>query len=639
MQELPDIIMSASGWRKVFAESGKEDDGLPCIGKKNTIIAMLAAEIFADYIIKISNKASPSVVCGTDTRPTGSAVIDAVLKIFLAKGIVPHYAGVIAAPEIMAYSTRFDGFMYVSASHNPIGHNGLKFGLKDGGVLAGEENLKLANEFLKKWHEKNTEDRLKATANTALPSELDWVYANAPSVKNKSAAYYHDFMMRVISDSDDPAVQKNVFSIMRSKALKKKIAVVCDMNGSSRSLSVDEEFFKECGMDFYKINAAPGQIVHGIIPEGENLLFCAAEMERLKDKEKLPLLGYMPDCDGDRGNIVYWDRRSASAKTLEAQEVFALAVLSELAYGAWKNKGKKDYKPAVVVNCATSMRIDRIAEVFGAEIFRAEVGEANAVNLARKKRLEGYTVRIFGEGTNGGNITHPEAVRDPLNTVFALVRLLVMHPGNSKQPDLFKMWCKLTGQEDLYSPGDITITDIINTLPKYKTTNTFDKRAIMHIKTKDHGILKKRFQKEFEKSWVTMSPILKKKYGIVSYTAAATNGTVETQNIKDFSVSGNGGLKILFYGKENDAAENGGIAGIESGTLRMLQGRNKNGNALAFMWMRGSGTESVFRVLCDVKCKTHAKSQSEDLNSDTSDMEEDLLNWERSLIEIADKYK
>jgi phosphoglucomutase len=61
----------------------------------------------------------------------------------------------------------------------------------------------------------------------------------------------------------------------------------------------------------------------------------------------------------------------------------------------------------------------------------------------------------------------------------------------------------------------------------------------------------------------------------VSYTALATQGTREIEGITDYGVSGTGGLKIRFEGRD--------------------------GKPLAFMWMRGSGTEPVFRVLCDVK--------------------------------------
>ena len=138
----------------------------------------------------------------------------------------------------------------------------------------------------------------------------------------------------------------------------------------------------------------------------------------------------MPDNDGDRGNIVYINDRTGCAEILEAQEVFALSVLSELEFmkqtaaAAQGASAAPGAKLAVAVNGPTSMRIERIAEAYGVEVFRAEVGEANVVNLAAEKRAEGFEVRILGEGSNGGNITHPATVRDPLNTIFALIKLI-----------------------------------------------------------------------------------------------------------------------------------------------------------------------------------------------------------------------
>ena len=45
--------------------------------------------------------------------------------------------------EIMAYAKKLDGFIYISASHNPVGHNGIKFGTNNGGVLEAKENAQI----------------------------------------------------------------------------------------------------------------------------------------------------------------------------------------------------------------------------------------------------------------------------------------------------------------------------------------------------------------------------------------------------------------------------------------------------------------------------------------------------------------
>lgn len=144
------------------------------------------------------------------------------------------------------------------------------------------------------------------------------------------------------------------------------------------------------------------------------------------------------------------------------------------------------------------MRTDEICAAFGACVFRAEVGEANVVNLAREKREEGYSVRILGEGSNGGNITYPSSVRDPLATIFAIIKLLAIrdsleHDGTIR-PGLFHLWCIKSGQENKYKP-DFTLSDILASLPAYTTTGVSESRAVLHVKTEDKGKLKLRFQK------------------------------------------------------------------------------------------------------------------------------------------------
>ena len=108
-------------------------------------------------------------------------------------------------------------------------------------------------------------------------------------------------------------------------------------------------------------------------------------------------------------------------------EVFAVSVLAELCFMDMLYGKDKNYKAAIVVNGPTSLRIQEIANIFNAKVFYAEVGEANVVNLAKKVSEEGYTVRICGEGSNGGNITLPSSVRDPLATLFAIVTAIM--PG------------------------------------------------------------------------------------------------------------------------------------------------------------------------------------------------------------------
>lgn len=619
------MITSASGWRKVFAVSGDENDTNGEIGEDNRVIAALAAETFADYIL--SRCKSPMIAVGMDTRPTGPIIADTMLRVFLAKKIAVSYTGIIASPEIMAYSHTVDGFVYISASHNPVGHNGIKFGLNDGGVLNAQENAKLTDEFNKKCEQADAKEHAEKLLQGCSDVDLDWVYAESIATKHSAANSYRSFAKKVISGSENIPQQNALFARIRQNLLHHPINIVADMNGSARTMSIDHSFLNECGIGFSSIYNAPGQIAHAIIPEPENLIWCAKEIEKRQANGDIHCyLGYMPDCDGDRGNIVYWDEVEKKAKVLKAQEVFALSVLAEVAYSIYQSKvldGQglvkkaeqflknhsdntdspsaigKNLKLAVAVNGPTSMRIDEIANAFGAQIFRGEVGEANIVNLAREKRSEGYTVRILGEGSNGGNITHPSAVRDPICTIFALIKLLVLkdeiHNGVYHK-GLFHLWCEASDQMDKYKENP-SITDIIATLPPYTTTGVSETRAVLKIKTEDHGLLKKKFQTIFEEQWNNHREELKKSYGFYSYEAVRTNGTKEIRNIADYSQSKKGGLKIIF--------------------------KNEKSQPLAFMWMRGSGTENVFRVMCDVKGNKQKEEQW-------------LLQWETIMINKAD---
>jgi phosphoglucomutase len=248
------------------------------------------------------------------------------------------------------------------------------------------------------------------------------------------------------------------------------------------------------------------------------------------------------------------------------------------------------------VNDPTSLRVDRIARAFGAELFRAEVGEANVVGLARKLRDQGYTIRVLGEGSSGGNITHPSAVRDPLDTLFSLLKLLCVREGppGTAAGGFFSIWLSRLGRP---CPKNFGLADITASLPPFITTGISEDRAVLRVKTKDHRALKDRYQAVFLEEWETRRGELRDKYGILSWEAAAYNGLTERRNIGRFGEAGRGGLKIQFLNAER--------------------------LAVAAIWMRGSATEPVFRIMADVEGRDRG-------------FEQDLIGWQRRMVSRAD---
>lgn len=593
---LDNMILSASGWRGIFTADGKEESTTKEISGAHKIICGATAFIFAEYLQK--SKKNPLVLLGMDTRPTGRVIAETMIPVLLSAGCDVRFSGFVCAPEIMAWArsaANADGFIYISASHNPIGHNGIKFGLTDGGVLSAGEANKLINNFRLFFEKNDSIQKIENMILTADPSRLKSVYNDESSDKTSAYKAYYDFCGVVAWDGNT-----EIASALKTGLARYPLGVVCDFNGSARTVSVDKDFFRALGLKLDYINGKPGEIVHRIVPEGESLEPCEEFLEKVRDRDTSFILGYVPDCDGDRGNLVIWDDATGKVRALSAQEVFALVCVAELAHLVWT--GTELSKSAVAVNDPTSMRVDRIASAFGVPVFRAEVGEANVVGLARKLREQGYIVRILGEGSAGGNITHPSAVRDPVNTVLAIVKLFAVRSSAVKD-GLFEIWLKHSGQAEKYR-GEFTLADIIASLPPFVSTPAYSEDAVLRINTKDHTLLKERYQKIFLREWEERKDELKSRFGFCAWEAIAYNGLEERRSIDNFGSAGKGGLKILFLNSEKKES--------------------------AYIWMRGSATEPVFRIMADV-CQTSC------LYADGREIERFLLGWQREMIAEADK--
>jgi phosphoglucomutase len=611
---LDKMILSASGWRGIFAmpdisgSCGAEESKNEEISEFHRFFSAAAAMIFAEYLAKRTNIREPLILAGYDTRPTGRKAAAAMIPVLLAMGCKVRFAGVTAAPEIMAWAgnaaSEASGFIYISASHNPIGYNGLKFGLTDGGVLAAEEAEKLIANFRAFLNRDDCVEKIEALASSADIAQIQNVYACMENAKAEARKAYYDFCGDVVLGGNASAGELSF--ALKEGLTKCPFGLVCDFNGSARTVSIDRDFFAAIGLKFECINSEPGRIVHRIVPEGESLQPCLELLKKARERDASFVMGYVPDCDGDRGNLVIYDDVLKKTRALEAQEVFALACAAELSHLVWTgglvydSGGKALTKAAVVINDPTSMRIDRIAETFGVSVFRAEVGEANVVSLARKLREQGYVVRILGEGSAGGNITHPSAVRDPVHTVLSIVKMLSVRGGEKQgfsKPGFFEIWLRRLGYTEKYR-DDFTLADIIASLPEFATTPAYSKEAVLKINTKDHSLLKDRYQQIFLREWEERKERLKEQYGIYNWEAIAYNGTEEKRGITRFGEAGRGGLKLLFT--------------------------NGSGREIAYIWMRGSATEPVFRIMVDVE---GANNQ----------IENDLINWQRCMIIKADK--
>lgn len=570
--QISSFILSASGWRKVFAISKDEEDDSEEISLNDKYFSALIALSLAKHLNCVSdeeinsnrinqNKKNKKVVIAIDARPTGPQILDVINRVFLSLNIEVVNLFIAAAPEIMALSQvdkSIDAFLYISASHNPIGHNGIKFG-KNGGVYSKDESQILIKYFKDFVEREESIIYVKNLVSKLETKKLEENLSKIEAFKKLSLETYKEFALLTASQ---PLTKEEYLKNLKTNITKKNIGIIGELNGSARTLSIDKSFFEELSIKIQTYNDKPREVVHAIVPEGENLEMCRKLLEEKHKEDSDFQIGYVPDNDGDRGNLVYIKDSTKKAEILKAQEVFALVVMAELSSMRYNNPDKK---MAISVNGPTSMRIDEICKALDVEVYRAEVGEANVVEKAQELRDKGYIVRILGEGSNGGNITYPAKVRDPLNTLLSIINIL----SNRNIFDFYR-------EKTQYNNDSLTIENMINSLPKFITTDAFSKEAKLEVKS-SHGVLKDLYEKEFLSFYNNNSEFLKEKFSIYSFEIVQMEGKNCLVGIgSEFRTPPyRGGFKVIFKDKEN--------------------------NNLAYMWMRGSGTEAVFRILVDVK--------------------------------------
>ncbi|MFP4430086.1 MAG: hypothetical protein ACLFPV_02445 [Spirochaetaceae bacterium] len=600
-----EYIVSSSGIRAVMAPGGEEDPG-ETVSPVDVAIAFLVGHAGAEYL-RTGREPTATIVVGRDSRPTGDALARGVVAGALASlnapgeattgaGIAVRYLDICPSPQIMAYSRGLSaaaGFLYVTASHNPVGHNGYKIGGSTGGVLDADAFGRFA-ELLR--HRLESLEAASTPANTAPtaapPGELPGVFSESGAELLASRNAYRDFLLRTVFDTPELGAAAELADVVAAEKVRQPISLVVDFNGSARAVGPDVAFFRRLGVEVTALGDTPGQIAHQILPEGPGLTDCITAVERLaaqggaasgkdEDSEAPLYLGYVPDNDGDRGNIVVYNSELRRGEAVHPQSLLALAALAELGYAAARGRGNADL--AIVANGPTSLRLDRVAESLGAAVYRSEVGEANVVSLGAELRRRGFVVRVMGEGSNGGVIIHPSGVRDPILTLGALIKLL-------RLPNL-------SGPGAARGAGGASKADPLSRLyaqlPPFLTTQTGDPEAILRLSKVDHPRLKDRYEAFAEERWEEVAESILAPLGISRFRWINYEGTEARPGRGNRSPEATGGLK--------------------------LQLEDSHATPRGFLWFRGSKTEPVMRLMVD-------------LEGDDREAHRKLMEWHRGLL-------
>jgi len=326
------------------------------------------AAAFGHWLKGSRDTASPVVVLGRDSRPSGAMYENAVAAGLTSVGCRVIRVGILSTPgvAIMADHRGADGGVVITASHNPKPWNGVKLLRHDGVAPPPDE----ARAIIKLFED---DASTHAGVDGLRPEEAD-----------VHGARLHVDRVAAVVDVD----------AIRAAKLKVVVDSVHGAGGAEAALLLDQ-----LGVERVHLYAEPtGHFPHVPEPLRENLTeLCDAVASHGADA------GFAQDPDADRLAVV--DERGAYIG-----EEYTLVL------GAMARLGTGDTTAA---NLSTSRMIDDVAAAAGATVVRTPVGEANVAAAMRD-----HGAVVGGEG-GGGIIYRPiSQVRDSVVGMALVCELL-----------------------------------------------------------------------------------------------------------------------------------------------------------------------------------------------------------------------
>ncbi len=312
---------------------------------------LLACEMSMAYGRSIAK--CGAVILGRDSRPSGAMFARAVASGLQAVGCDVIDIGIVPTPTvpIMIDELKAAGGIQISASHNPVEWNALKFFNRDARNIDKQELELLLSTY------------------DADQACLTWDGLGSYQ-ENDNALHIHQQKILELIDND----------LIRQEKPK---VLIDSVNGAGSCIA--PELLRSLGCDVVELYTDPTQV----FPRDPEPTASNVTETGQKVVESGAAIGFVQDPDADRLAII-----DETGKYIGEEYTLVLCAAARLAQ--LQDAGIHD--AVVCTNLSTSRMLEDIAARYGAQVKRSSVGEANVVDA-----MQASNAVMGGEG-NGGVI-------------------------------------------------------------------------------------------------------------------------------------------------------------------------------------------------------------------------------------------
>jgi phosphomannomutase len=346
---------------------------------------------------------SGRIVIGRDTRQSGRDFRRAVIKGLNSAGRTVIDLGIVPTPTVlfMVRKLKASGGVIITASHNPIQWNALKFVSSKGLFLSTTEFKKFSNLTM-----------------------------------DDAGAAGRPERVEILKSGLEAHIQQIVMIL---KPCQRSFRVGVDAVNGAGSVGLPM-VLEKMGCKVYRLNCrfAPN-FPRKPEPTRENI----TALCRFVKSCKLDI-GFACDPDCDRISVVDETGRAVG-------EEYSLVLAVEYVLDKTKSN--------VVTNLSTTALVDHVAQKYGARLFRTRVGEANVVSKMRSSKA-----KIGGEGNGGVIYPKVNFTRDAMAGAALIVKLLAeqeMHLSEiiASYPKYYMIKRKMMVNKDKFEEKKEAIVD------------------------------------------------------------------------------------------------------------------------------------------------------------------------------------